>query len=221
LAKGKTGRARPRGRVARSGNRVRPHRNASSVGALALVAAAIVLTVSVVSAAAAPDAARQQAGSGTVRQARALVVEKTGLDSHARLAFTPLHTWFSGLGARVGGRATEQTGGVVRIPGRIVGLDGTRVLDKTAYILSLLAGLNLFLFLFNLIPLLPLDGGHVAGAVWESIKRGWAKLRHKPDPGPVDIAKALPVTYVISIFLVGMGALVLLADLIEPISLRG
>lgn len=111
--------------------------------------------------------------------------------------------------------------GVGRITGEIVALDDTPVIDKTAYILSLLAGLNLFLFLFNLIPLLPLDGGHVAGAVWESIKRGWAKLRHKPDPGPVDIAKALPVTYVISIFLVGMGALVLLADLIEPISLRG
>lgn len=111
--------------------------------------------------------------------------------------------------------------GVGRITGEIVALDDTPVIDKTAYILSLLAGLNLFLFLFNLIPLLPLDGGHVAGAVWESIKRGWARLRHKPDPGPVDIAKALPVTYVISIFLVGMGALVLLADLIEPISLRG
>ena len=111
--------------------------------------------------------------------------------------------------------------GVGRITGEIVALDDTPVIDKTAYILSLLAGLNLFLFLFNLIPLLPLDGGHVAGALWESVKRGWARLRNKPDPGPVDIAKALPVTYVISIFLVGMGALVLLADLIEPISLRG
>jgi membrane-associated protease RseP (regulator of RpoE activity) len=111
--------------------------------------------------------------------------------------------------------------GVGRITGEIVALEETPVIDKVAGVLSLLAGLNLFLFLFNLIPLLPLDGGHVAGAIWESIKRGWAKLRHKPDPGPVDIAKALPVTYVISFFLVGMGALVLLADLIEPISLRG
>ena len=111
--------------------------------------------------------------------------------------------------------------GVGRITGEIVALSDTPVIDKTAYILSLLAGLNLFLFLFNLIPLLPLDGGHVAGALWESIKRGWARLRRRPDPGPVDIAKALPVTYVVSIFLVGMGALVLLADLIEPITLNG
>lgn len=111
--------------------------------------------------------------------------------------------------------------GVGRITGEIIALEDTPVADKAAGVLGLLGGLNLFLFLFNLIPLLPLDGGHVAGAIWESVKRGWARLRHKPDPGPVDIAKALPVTYVMSIFLVGMGALVLVADLIEPITLGG
>ena len=88
-------------------------------------------------------------------------------------------------------------------------------------LVSFLAGLNLFLFLFNLIPLLPLDGGHVAGAMWEAIKRRWARFRHQPDPGPVDIAKALPVTYVVSIGLVLMGGLVLIADLVKPITLFG
>jgi membrane-associated protease RseP (regulator of RpoE activity) len=107
--------------------------------------------------------------------------------------------------------------GVGRIAGEVVALEDTPVIDKTGYILGLLAGVNLFLFLFNLIPLLPLDGGHVAGAVWESIKRGWARMRNKPDPGPVDIAKALPLTYVVSIGLVAMGGVILLADLIEPI----
>jgi membrane-associated protease RseP (regulator of RpoE activity) len=107
--------------------------------------------------------------------------------------------------------------GVGRIAGEVVALEDTPVIDKTGYILGLLAGVNLFLFLFNLIPLLPLDGGHVAGAVWESIKRGWARMRNKPDPGPVDIAKALPLTYVVSIGLIAMGGVILLADLIEPI----
>jgi membrane-associated protease RseP (regulator of RpoE activity) len=107
--------------------------------------------------------------------------------------------------------------GVGRIAGEVVALEDTPVIDKTGYILFLLAGLNLFLFLFNLIPLLPLDGGHVAGAVWESIKRGWARMRNKPDPGPVDIAKALPLTYIVSIGLIAMGGVILLADLIEPI----
>lgn len=111
--------------------------------------------------------------------------------------------------------------GVGRLGGEIVALEDTPVLDKVAGVLGLIAGLNLFLFLFNLIPLLPLDGGHVAGALWEAVKRRWARLRHEPDPGPVDVAKALPVTYVVSIFLVSMGALVLVADLIEPITLGG
>jgi membrane-associated protease RseP (regulator of RpoE activity) len=111
--------------------------------------------------------------------------------------------------------------GVGRLGGEIVALEDTPVIDKVAGVLGLLAGLNLFLFLFNLIPLLPLDGGHVAGALWEAVKRRWARFRHEPDPGPVDVAKALPVTYVVSIFLVSMGALVLVADLIEPITLGG
>jgi membrane-associated protease RseP (regulator of RpoE activity) len=109
--------------------------------------------------------------------------------------------------------------GIGRLSGEVVAEDGLPMKEKAALLVGFLAGLNLFLFLFNLIPLLPLDGGHVAGAIWESIKRGWARLRHRPDPGPVDIAKALPVTYVVSIGLVAMGALVLVADLIKPISL--
>ena len=56
-------------------------------------------------------------------------------------------------------------------------------------ILALLASLNLFLALFNFIPLLPLDGGHIAGALWEAVRRGWAKLRGRPDPGYVDVAR--------------------------------
>ena len=55
--------------------------------------------------------------------------------------------------------------------------------------------LNLFLALFNLIPLLPLDGGHIAGALWEAVRRGVARLRGRPDPGYVDVAKLLPVAY--------------------------
>ena len=111
--------------------------------------------------------------------------------------------------------------GVGRITGEVVALENTPVADKVAGVLGLLAGLNLFLFLFNLIPLLPLDGGHVAGALWESVKRAWARVRHRPDPGPVDIAKALPVTYVVSLALLVMGAVTLLADLVKPITLGG
>ena len=110
--------------------------------------------------------------------------------------------------------------GVGRITGDAVALENTPVLDKAAFIFSLLAGLNLFLCLFNLIPLLPLDGGHVIGALWEGVKRAWAKVRRLPDPGPVDTAKALPLTYVMSAFLLVMGGLTIVADLIKPITLH-
>jgi Zn-dependent protease len=111
--------------------------------------------------------------------------------------------------------------GVGRITGDVVAMNDTPVIDKTASVLYMLAGLNLFLCLFNLIPLLPLDGGHVAGAVWEALKRAWSRVRHLPDPGPVDTAKALPLTYAMSVLLVGMGAITILADVIKPITIGG
>ena len=91
--------------------------------------------------------------------------------------------------------------------------------QKLATLVLLLAGLNIALFVFNLIPLLPLDGGHVAGAIWEAIKKGYARARGLPDPGPVDVAKALPLAYGVSILLIGMALLLIYADIVNPIRL--
>lgn len=93
--------------------------------------------------------------------------------------------------------------------------------DKVWFLVMLIASLNFMLFLFNLIPLLPLDGGHVAGALWEGTKKGWARLRGNPDPGHVDVAKALPVAYTVSLGLLVMSALLIYADLVNPINLGG
>ena len=93
------------------------------------------------------------------------------------------------------------------------------VVSKIATFLGLAASLNLFLFLFNLLPVLPLDGGHVAGAAYESVKRQIARVRGKPDPGQVDTARLLPVAYVVAGILIVMGGVVIWADLVKPISL--
>jgi membrane-associated protease RseP (regulator of RpoE activity) len=93
--------------------------------------------------------------------------------------------------------------------------------SKFVVLLSLIASLNLALFVFNLIPLLPLDGGHAAGALWEGLKRQVAKVRGRPNPGYVDVAKALPLAYAVSIALIGMSALLIYADVVNPIKVGG
>src|SRR5690606_2060828 len=79
--------------------------------------------------------------------------------------------------------------GASRVAGELVTLDDPTWAERAQRLISLLAGLNLFLWLFNLIPLLPLDGGHIAGALWEQARRVVARWRGKPDPGFVDVAK--------------------------------
>ncbi|KHK98649.1 zinc metalloprotease [Microbacterium mangrovi] len=95
------------------------------------------------------------------------------------------------------------------------------VSNRIAGFLSLLASLNIALFVFNLVPLLPLDGGHVAVALWDGVKRAWARLFRRPPPKPVDATRLVPVTFVVVVALIVMGGVLILADLVNPVSLLG
>jgi membrane-associated protease RseP (regulator of RpoE activity) len=118
-----------------------------------------------------------------------------------------------GVGRVAGEVASNEGGGTGTVP--------PTVMDRFIGLLSLIMSLNLALFIFNLVPLLPLDGGHVAGALWEGLRRQIARLRHRPDPGPVDVARALPVAYGVASLLIGMSVLLIYADLVRPIRLGG
>jgi membrane-associated protease RseP (regulator of RpoE activity) len=92
---------------------------------------------------------------------------------------------------------------------------------KVSFVLLLIASLNIFVGAFNLLPLLPLDGGHIAVVIWERIRAWFARLRGRPDPGMVDMAKLLPVSFSIFLVLMFFGVALILADIVNPVNLAG
>jgi membrane-associated protease RseP (regulator of RpoE activity) len=108
-----------------------------------------------------------------------------------------------------------------RISGQISGAQGIPLAVKIGSFFLLMAGLNFFIGIFNMLPLLPLDGGHVAILTFERVRSGLARVLHRPDPGRVDILKVMPVTYAVFVALVGMSLILLYADIFRPINLNG
>ena len=92
---------------------------------------------------------------------------------------------------------------------------------KVSFVLLLIASLNIFVGVFNMLPLLPLDGGHVAAIVWERIRAWYARLRGRPDPGLVDMAKLLPVSFSIFAVVMIFGVALILADIVNPVNIAG
>ena len=106
--------------------------------------------------------------------------------------------------------------GAARVGGEIATLD-IPASQQVAMFVMMLGMFNLSLFLFNMLPLLPLDGGHIAGALWESLRRNIARVLRRPDPGPFDVAKLMPVAYVVAGVFVCFTILVLIADVVNPV----
>lgn len=135
----------------------------------------------------------------------------------------PARVWDAGQAA-LGLEERDPTGpmsvvGAGRVAGELASEDRVPVLDRFFAIISLLAGLNLFLGLVNLVPLPPFDGGQMATTIYETVRRGFARLRGRPDPGGVDAAKLLPVTYAMAAVILVVSVVLVVADVLAPISI--
>ncbi|MDR0989818.1 MAG: site-2 protease family protein [Propionibacteriaceae bacterium] len=109
--------------------------------------------------------------------------------------------------------------GAARLAGEVASTDELDRGSKIAVYAALLGSINLFLALLNLVPLLPFDGGHIAAGAYGVVRSAWAKLRRRPDPGPVDAAKLQPIAYAVGAALLLMGVILIVADILSPISL--
>lgn len=109
--------------------------------------------------------------------------------------------------------------GVGRIAGEITSSADFDLGSRFAALIGILASLNIALFVFNLLPLLPLDGGHIVVALWEGTRNWIQRLRGKPSLPPLDTAKLVPITVAVTVLLVGVSALLIYADIVKPITL--
>jgi membrane-associated protease RseP (regulator of RpoE activity) len=110
--------------------------------------------------------------------------------------------------------------GIGRVSGEILG-GGTELAARLGGFLLFMAGLNVFIGIFNLLPLLPLDGGHLAVLGYEKARERIYRMLGRPDPGRVDLAKLLPAAYAFLVLIIGLSVLLLAADIVNPISLNG
>jgi len=146
------------------------------------------------------------------------------VDTLHAMATLPVKVW-NVAQAIVGVEERDRNGPVSivgggRLAGETVSYEGFPVLEKTIFLLMLIAGFNFFIGMFNFIPLLPLDGGHIAGALYEAVRRALARLRRRPDPGYVDVAKLLPVAYAMASVLLVLGVVLIVGDLVVPVHLE-
>ena len=109
--------------------------------------------------------------------------------------------------------------GLGQFSGQIASSEEISFLDKMLTQLGLLMSLNVALFVFNMVPLVPLDGGHIAGAIYESIKRRVFKLRGKKWERPVDTGQMMPIAYFVAALLIVLTIVLVLRDVLNPLTL--
>ena len=128
-------------------------------------------------------------------------------------------------GATVSGTERDPNGlvgivGVAQVSGQAVSSEGLSASERIQTFLLIIASLNFFIGVFNLLPILPLDGGHMAVAIADEIRAVFARLRGRTRPDGINVNKLAPVTMVVFIFLAALTVLLLAADILNPVNLN-
>lgn len=117
--------------------------------------------------------------------------------------------------ARVGGQMTASLS--QEAPSSFI--EQARPWMVVSSLLGLIAMMNMALFAFNMVPLPPLDGGHILCALYEAAL-GWvSRIRGGRAPQPVDTARLVPLTYTVGGLLLVSGLVLVVADIVNPIRL--
>jgi membrane-associated protease RseP (regulator of RpoE activity) len=110
--------------------------------------------------------------------------------------------------------------GAARVSGEVVANKRDTTNEKVTTFLLLVASLNIFVGIFNLLPILPLDGGHMAVAIADEIRALFARLRRRPRPAPINVNVLTPITGVVVVLLGILTLLLVIADIFNPVSLN-
>ena len=109
---------------------------------------------------------------------------------------------------------------VARVSGETLASGDQNWNQRIGTFLLIIASLNIFVGIFNLLPILPLDGGHMAVAIADEFRTFIARLRGRPRPAPINVQVLTPITAVVVVILIALTLLLLVADIINPISLN-
>lgn len=109
--------------------------------------------------------------------------------------------------------------GAARVSGEVVGSENLAGNQRLQTFILIVASLNIFVGLFNLLPLLPLDGGHMAVTIADEVRALISRIRKKPRPAGIDVNVLTPITMAVFVVLAVLTVVLLVADIINPISL--
>ena len=110
--------------------------------------------------------------------------------------------------------------GVARVSGETASTGKLNTNEKIATFILIVASLNIFVGMFNLLPLLPLDGGHMAVAIADGIRNLFARRRGLPKPAPIDVERLTPITMIVFVLMAALSIVLLAADIFNPIRLN-